>query len=164
MKADWLQLGQGAERIALGKERQRGRVFGIAVAIRLARIFFLEPCGIREYEPAQIRGAGRAEDTAAESLRHEPRQEPRVIEVRMCQHHRVNGCGVDWRIGPVPLAQRLQALEQTAVDDQPRPLNIQQVLGAGHGLCCAEKGESRHGGNYSRRKRARQPGGLETRC
>jgi hypothetical protein len=114
------------------------------VAIRFARIFFLQPRGIRKYEPAQIRRAGRAEDAAAKSLRHEPRQEPRVIEVRMCQHHGVNGCGVDWRIGPVPLAQRLQALKQTAVDEQRRPFDLQQVLGPGNGLRCAEKGESRH--------------------
>ena len=85
-----LQLIERTRRIDLRVQRQRGVVLRIAVPIRLARVFFLNPRGVGQHEGAQVASAGRTEDAAAKTLRDEPRQVTTVIEMRMGQDHGVD--------------------------------------------------------------------------
>ena len=88
-----LELRQRALRVALAVERQRRLVLRVAVLVRLARILFLDARRVRQHEAAQIRGAGRAEHAAPESVRNQPRQVADVIEVRVRQHDGVDRLG-----------------------------------------------------------------------
>ena len=67
-----------------------------------------------------------------------------MIEVRVRQDDRVD-LGRRNRQGlPVPLAQFLQALKKTAVDQYPMLTGIKKVFGAGDCARGAQESESRH--------------------
>src|SRR5690606_19490493 len=70
------------------------------------------------------------------------RQQAAMIEVRVRQHHGVEGRGTERPGLPVALAQGLAALELSAIDEHLTACRRrQEVLGTGHRLCGAEKGE-----------------------
>ena len=114
--ADRLQLRHCAERVRFGVQRQRGLVLREAVTVGVGRIFFLDPAGVGQHDAAEILGAGGAENAAAETLRHQPRQIAAMIEVRVRQDDRVDVCRGNRQVLPVALAQLLQPLEQPRVD------------------------------------------------
>ena len=66
----------------------------------------------------------------------EPRQVTRVIDVRMRDDYRVDRSRIERWLLPVALAQLLQALEQTSVDQHPRAISLDQVFRAGHRAGC----------------------------
>ena len=90
---------------------------GVAAAIRLRGIFFLQLGGVGQHDLREVGGARCAEDAAAEAAGDEPRQPADVIEVRVRQHERVDGCRIDRQRLPVALAQFLEPLEHAAVDE-----------------------------------------------
>jgi hypothetical protein len=49
-----------------------------------------------------------------------------MVEVRVGQHHQVDGSGIHRRRSPVSQAQLFQTLEQTAVNQNPGPLVLNQ--------------------------------------
>jgi len=75
----------------------------------------------------------RAEDAAAIAAGDEPGQIAAMIEVGVSQDDGVDGCRGDGEGVPVPQAQFLEALKQTAVDENPVPVHLEQMLGPGHG-------------------------------
>ncbi len=52
-----------------------------------------------------------------------------------------NAARFDWERRPVLEAQRLEALKQAAVDEQPMVLLLHQIFRSGHRTGAAEKGE-----------------------
>ena len=56
-----------------------------------------------------------------------------MIEVGVGEDDRVDGCRGHREGLPVPQAQLLEALKQTAVDQNPAPVHLEQMLGPGHG-------------------------------
>ena len=128
--ADRLQLRHGAKRIHLGVERQRRLVFRVVVAVRLRRVFLLQPPRVGQDDLDQVLRALGAEHAAAEALRHQPGQVAAVIEVRVRQHHRLDTRRPDRQVLPVPLAQLLQPLEEPGVHQHARAIRLDQVLRA----------------------------------
>src|SRR5262252_603578 len=142
--SDRLQSSQRPRRIEGRVERKRRRVFCVALSVCPSRVFFLNLRRVREDEGAEISRARRTEDAALEALRDESWQIAAVIEMRMCQHDRVDLRRVDWERRPVSESQLLQSLEQTAVDQYAVVTEIEQVLRSGDSPRCAEKRERRH--------------------
>ena len=141
--ADRLEQRHGTEGIGLAVERQRRRVPGEAMAVRVGRVLFLDASGIRQHDAAQILRAGGAEHPPGKTLHDNARQVADVIEVRMRQHDRVERRGRDRQVPPVQLAQLLEPLEQPRIEEHPGLAGIEQILRAGDGAGSAEesKGE-----------------------
>ena len=114
----------------------------VALAIRALGVFFLELRGVGEHDARELGRRRRAEDAAAEALRHEPRQVAAVIEVRVREHDRVDRVGADRQRLPVALAQLLQSLKQPAVDEHAMAVGVEQMLRTGDGARGAETGQS----------------------
>ena len=134
----------GALGIAHRVERQRRLVTAVAVSIGVGGFLLLNLRTVEQDELGHGRSGGAHVDGAAKAILHQSRQVAGVIQVRVRQHHRVDGFCIDRQRPPVLLAQRLQALEQAAVHQQPRSAGGQQVLGSGDGAGTAEAGEREH--------------------
>ena len=126
--ADGLELRDRAKRVGLAVERKRRLVFREAVPVRVRRVLFLDPAGVRKDDAAEVLGAGGAVHAAAEPLRHQPREISAMIEVRVRQDDRVNRRRGNRQVRPVPLAKLLQPLEQAGIDQHLRAASIQQVF------------------------------------
>jgi hypothetical protein len=80
-----LQLRQRSKRIALGEQRQRWIMLGVAVPVCLPCILFLNATGVGEHDLSEILGSGRTEDAPSITLRNETRKIPNVVEMGMRQ-------------------------------------------------------------------------------
>ena len=67
-----------------------------------------------------------------------------MIDVCVREHHGVNGRGMNGECGPVPLAQLLESLKLSAVDEEPLIVSLEEVLGTGDGACGTEKRQRGH--------------------
>ena len=137
--ANRLQLRDGAKRVGLRIQRQRRCVLRVAVAVRVRRILFLNPTRIRQDDAAEIECAGGAEHAASKSLRDQSRQVAAMIQVRVREHDCVDVGSAHRKRLPVALAQLLQALKESRVDEHFRGAGIEKVLRARDGTCGAEK-------------------------
>ena len=72
-------------------------------------------------------------DRPREPITHESRQVTAVIDVRVGEDDRIDAAGIDRELGPVLQAQGLQTLEQSAVDEDFAPTELEQVARAGDG-------------------------------
>src|SRR3954452_9727946 len=100
-----------------------------AALVRKLRILFLDVRRIRQHEAAQLRRGGRAIDRPLETLRDETRQPAGVIDVRVGEDDGVDGVGRDRQRAPIALAQLLETLEQTAIDEDALAVNVDEMLG-----------------------------------
>ncbi len=150
MVADRLQLTERPRGVGGRVERQRGRVPGEPVAVRLARVFFLDVRRVGQDQRAELFRRWRAEDPAAKAGGHEPRQISAVIKVRMGQDDGVDGGRVDRQRLPVAEPQVLQALKQPAIDEDTPAADLEEVLGAGHRTGGAKKGQGERGAHRFR--------------
>ena len=114
-------------------ERQRRVVLAGLVLVHERRIAFLQVGTVPEDDLGDRGGPLGADDGAGETVADQPRQIAGVIEVGMGEDDRVDRVRVDGQRGPVEFAQVLDPLEQTAVDQDPGVVGLQQVLGAGDG-------------------------------
>ena len=112
--------------------------------VRQARILFLQMAGIRQHERTQVRRPFGAIDRSAETVGDEPWQQAGVIDVRVREKHGVERCGMHWKRAPVPPPQRLESLEQAAVDQHSFPIGLEKVFGTGHRSRGAEKRQRGH--------------------
>jgi hypothetical protein len=160
IEADRLQQLEGSERVSFGKQRIGWPVARVPALIGLARVFFLQPACIGQYKPAEILRAGRAEHAAAESACDQARQIPGVIEMRVRQDHRMNGRWRHLELRPVPLAERLQTLEESAIDENARAFVLEEVLRPGDRSGRTQKRETQHlvTIRWGRRKGRSRPG------
>ena len=142
--ADRLQQPECTGGIRRRIERQGRLVLRVAVPVGVGRVLFLDLGRIGQYQCAQVARARRAIDPPSEPLCHQARQVAGMIEVRMRQDHRMNRRGFNREWAPVALAQGLQPLKETAVNENPLIAGIEQVLRSGHGTGRAEKGQCRH--------------------
>ena len=117
---------------------------------------FLQTRGIRQHHAEEVPGPARAEHRAAVALAHQARQVAGVVDVGMAQEHGRQRGRIHARRGPVPQAQLLEPLKESAVQKQPPPPVVEQVLGAGDGAGRAEEGErGRHSDTTSPRSAGR---------
>ena len=77
----------------------------VALAVGALGVFFLQLRRVGEHDPRELGGGRRAEDPAAETLADEPRQKAAVIEMRVRQDDRADGC----RRGPAAAASCARA-------------------------------------------------------
>jgi hypothetical protein len=89
MEPDGLKLSKCSRRVGRREKRQRWPMTRISLTIGFARVFFLNVCGVRQDERAQILRARGAKHPTAKALRYQPRQEPAVIEMCVREHHGV---------------------------------------------------------------------------
>ena len=86
-------------------------------------------------------GARRV-DRAVETLFHQSRNPAAVVEMRVCEDHRVNRFGWDRQILPVALAPLLLTLKESAIDQYlQRPsaivVDVHQMLRSRNHACRA---------------------------
>ena len=112
--------------------------------VRLSGVFFLDPRRIGKHQPTQIGGATGAENSPPKSLRDKTRYISDVVEVRVRQDDRRDRLGFNGKRVPVALAEILQALEQSAIDEHTGSPVLEEVLGAGHRTGGSKKGQSSH--------------------
>src|SRR5687768_18547604 len=103
------------------------------------RILFLQMCRIGQHESAEVRRAGRAVHRSLEPLRDEPWQPSAVVDVGMREDDDIDGFGWNGERSPVAQAEAFESLEQSAIDQDALAVDVQQVLGAGHGTGGSEK-------------------------
>ena len=132
---------EALHRVALGVERQRGRVFGEALAVGKGRVFFLDVAAVGQQDLRQIARGRRGPHLAVKSLLGQQGQVAAVVQVRVGQQHGADVVGQHRQRVAVAQAQLLVALEQTAVDQQALAVVLDQVLGAGDGAGAAEKSD-----------------------
>ena len=140
-----LQPRQRLRRVRLRIERQGGLMLGVAALVGELGVLFLQVRGIGQHELAQVGRAGGAVNGSLEPLRNEPRQPAGMIDVRVGQHDSMNRLGRYWQRRPIALAQLLETLEQTTVEQDSLSVDVEQVLGAGDGTGGSEKRQRRHG-------------------
>ena len=70
-----------------------------------------------------------------------------MVEMRVRQHDGIDARRAHRQRLPVPLAQLLESLKQTAVDEHPLAAGLEQVLGAGDGAGGAQECDGQ--GNYA---------------
>jgi hypothetical protein len=126
------------------EQRQRRRVLGERLPVQVGGVLLLQLGGVEQQDLGQLAGRRRAVDRGREALAHQPRHAADVVEVGVRQHQRGDAARVELGLGPVALPQRLLALEQPAVDEQPRRVRLQQVLRARDGARGAEEAERSH--------------------
>ncbi len=144
VESDRLQLHQGARGIVARIQRQSRVMLRVPLPICLACILFLDVCGIGQHHRTQILRAWRAEDTAAKSIRDEPRQIAAMVEMGVREDNRVDAAGGKRQRLPVAFPQFLQALEEPAVDEDAHAGGVKEVFRAGYCAGGAEEGQGRH--------------------
>ena len=141
---DGLEPRQRFGGILFGVERQRRVMLAEAALVRELRVLFLQVRGVGQHQLAQVGRAAGAVHRALEALRDEPRQPAGVIDVRVRQDDGVDRLGRDRQRRPVALPQLLQALEQSAVEQDALAIDLEQMLGAGHRAGGSEKRQRGH--------------------
>jgi hypothetical protein len=120
-----------------------GLVLGIPKSVGVGRLLFLEIGGVPEENRRQLPRGGRAIDGTLESPMGKEGEVARVVQVRVTQHHRVDGLGVDGGSGPVPEPQLLETLKQPAVQQDAGPVGGDEVFGSGDGAGTAQEADTR---------------------
>ncbi len=143
----------GVDRVAGGGEVHRGRV-GLRVlsifrgdpvrmtflpaGIALGELFVQLP-RVEEDERRKLDRAGRGVDGAGEPGLDEQRKQPAMVQVSVGQEHRIEGGWVIRERDPVADGFVRAALEHAAVDQDARPVRLEQELGTGDGGRATEK-------------------------
>ena len=111
---------------------------------------FLDVRAVGKHDGEEIDGRGSRVDRAVEAARGEPRQQARVVDVRVCQEREIELSDVEVERGGVTLARVATALEHAAVDEQRRPGGVDAKARSGDLAGRAEKRDFRHpAGNSS---------------
>ena len=139
------RLREPQRRLGVGHavQRERGAMLRIPAAVRPLRVLLLQARGVGQHHRKQVRGARRAVHGPAKPLPGEEGQVSGVVDVRVGQHHGVDRCLIGDTLAPVPQAQLLHALEQSAVEQNAVPADGEEMHRAGHGAGGAEKLEGR---------------------
>ena len=69
----------------------------------------------------------------------EARQIAGVIYVCVSDDYRIDRRGVEWWFLPIPIAQVVATLKQSAIDEHPGVLSFNQVLRSGNSSGCTPK-------------------------
>ena len=112
--------------------------------VGLPRVFLLQTTGIGQHDSHQVRGAGRADDAAAEPLGDEPWQVAAVIDVGVSQDDGVKAPGGNGQRLPVAIPQFLEPLEQPGIDQDTVRARLEQVFRPCDGPRGAEEGQGWH--------------------
>src|SRR5687767_11631906 len=67
-----------------------------------------------------------------------------MVDVRVGEHHSVQGCRVHGQRTPVAAPQLFESLKLSTINEKPVVIDLEQVLGAGHRPCRTKKREPSH--------------------
>ena len=79
-----------------------------------------------------------------ESVGHQPREETRMIDVRVREHDGVQRRGMNRERSPVSPPQLLESLELPAIDQDALAIHLEQIFRAGHRARSTEKRQRCH--------------------
>src|SRR5439155_5223926 len=128
-----------------GVEGESRTVLAIPTPVRVTRFLFLQVSAVGKEQPGQVARPFGAQRAPHETLRAQPREEARVIDVRVREDHRVELAAGPGR--PVPQPQLLSPLEEAGVDQDPVARRCgEEMTRTGDGLGGAEEGERGHRG------------------
>jgi hypothetical protein len=129
---DRLQLRETGLRLDHRVERRRGGFAPPAPALAPLRFLFLDVGGVEEHHFEQVGRRFRGVDRPAEAFRRQPRQQPRVVDVRVRDQHEVERARIEGeglrvlRVGLPP------ALEHAAVDEKAQSRRLHEEARARH--------------------------------
>ncbi len=151
-------------RVVLGVQRERGPVPRVAGPVRIAGLLLLQPSAVGQHDRHQLAGVVGDVHRTSEPTVHQAREVAAVVEVGVGHDDRVERPRRHGEVGPVALAQLLQALEQPGVHQHPAAVHLHQEAATGDGPDTSERGQqgdrhtiigppgsSRHQGRSSRR-------------
>jgi hypothetical protein len=128
---DWLEAAKGCPGVALVEERESRVVSGIAAAVGAFGILLLDAGCVDEHDLGEVAGCRGAKDRAPESIADEARDIAAVVNVGVGEEDSINGPGVEGRRRPVTEPELLQALEESAIDQEGCPCQGEEMPGAG---------------------------------
>ena len=139
MKRARAERADGATGVLDGEEGLRRAMLREAPIVRVVRLVLLDVRGVQEQVVDEVgRGVGGV-DGPREALAHEERQPAAVVQVRVGQQDRVDLVRGHGGGRPVPLPQRLRALEEAAIHEETRGPRLEQVPGPGDGARGTQK-------------------------
>ena len=136
-----VQQRQGAFDVGRVVERQGGAVPGDARLGGVRGILLLQVGAVAQHDRRQLGRLRGAEHGGVEPTAHQAGEVAAVVEVRVREHHAVEGRGVDREVVPVALAQLTQPLVEPCVDEHPRRGGLDQEAAAGHGAGSPPEGQ-----------------------
>jgi hypothetical protein len=129
--------------VVLGIERQCRVVLGPAVGIGVLGFFRQQPGAIAEHDLGQLGRVPCGEHRAGETLAGQRGQVSAVIEMGMGEDHRIDLPGRQRQWLPVTPPQLPSALEQAALQQDPRITSLDQELAAGDHARATQEGQRR---------------------
>ncbi len=118
--------------IVIVVERLGGPVLGPAVPVGVLGGLHLQAGAVTEHDLGEPGGGGGGQDRPTKAVPDQARQVPAVVQVGVRHDDRVDVAGVAGQLVPVAAAQVRQALEESAVDEDPGVVALDQELAAGH--------------------------------
>ena len=112
-----LEEGEGGLGVTAIEEGERGLVFAETFPVGVLGILLLELGSIAEEDFSQFARGPRGVDGAVVAFAHEPREEPRVVDVGVGEEDGRYPLRIVTRAFPVELAKLLEALEHPAIDE-----------------------------------------------
>lgn len=122
---------QGLLDVRVVVERFGRAVLGPAVCVGVPGGLHLEPRAVAQHDPGEPGGVGAGQDRSPESLPHQAGQIAAVVQVGMGDDHGVHVRGVAGEPLPVAVPQLRETLEETAVEEDPRMVALDQEPAAG---------------------------------
>ena len=112
-------------------ERLDPFALGGAASVLALRVASGQVRAVCEQDPRQVAARSRRMDRTAETATLQQRQTAAVIDMRVAQDDRVDASGVEWKLAAVTQIGAFAALDQTAVEQQRRTADTQNMAGAG---------------------------------
>jgi len=126
----------GAVGAGVDRRQRRGAALAVA-AVEALDLLLLDIAAVGQHERQQRPRAFGGVDRPGEALPDQLRRQPGVVDMGMGQQQRVDGGGVEGKIGVVQRLQRLGPLEHAAVDQRAAPARRQQEARPGDRACAA---------------------------
>ena len=118
------------------------------VTIRLSGVLLLDPGRVWQHESAELRCAGGAEHRTAKSPGDQSRQIPHMIEMCVCEDHRIDLGRWDRKGIPVAKSELLEPLEQPTIHEDSLAPVLDDEFRTGDGACRTREGQSSHDRRY----------------
>ena len=116
-------------------------VLGKSLPVGELGILLLQPSTVEQDEFGDVPCGWRRENLPAEPVQHQSGEISTMIQVRVRQYNRIDVLGLNDKMLPVQLAQVLQSLEKSAVDQDAGTAICDQVFVAGDGTGTAQAGQ-----------------------
>ena len=142
VEGDDLETVNGGDGVFVCVERQSRLMLGETVPVRVSGVLLLQVARVGQQDPAEFRGRFGAEDRAPEAMLHEEGQIARMVEMGVGQNDGIDLAWINREACPVAKPERLETLEQAAIDEQTMIAALDQELRSGDRPGAAQKRQS----------------------